>query len=57
MSMTLEEIKERLKGLDEMTLLEILDLSSEELVDYLEDRIIEFFDDLEKDLEEDEEDI
>lgn len=37
--LTFEELKERLKQLDEMTLLELLDLTSEELVEILSDQI------------------
>jgi ornithine carbamoyltransferase len=37
--LTFEELKERLKQLDEMTLLELLDLTSEELVELLSDQI------------------
>lgn len=54
MSLTLEEIKERLKRLDEITLLEVLDISSEELVERFSDVIEEKSDDLEEDLEEEE---
>lgn len=36
---TFHDIKEKLKHEDELTLLEILDLASEELVDLLEDVI------------------
>lgn len=39
--LTFEELKERLKRLDEITLLEILDLTSEELVELLADVIEE----------------
>jgi hypothetical protein len=43
MALTLEDIKDRLKGLDEVTLLEVLDISSEEIVerfvDFIENRI------------------
>lgn len=56
MSLTLEDIKERLKRLDEITLLEVLDISSEELVERFEDLIEEHLDDLEKDFEEETED-
>lgn len=52
MSLTLEELKERLKKLDEITLLEVLDISSEEIVERFEDLIEEKFDDLEEDFEE-----
>ena len=54
MSLTLEEIKERLKRLDEITLLEVLDISSEELVERFTDVIEEKSDELEEDLEEEE---
>jgi hypothetical protein len=56
MSYTLEEMKEALRGLDELTLLETLELTSEELVELLEDQIIEYFDGLEQALSEKEED-
>lgn len=39
MALTLEEIKERLKRLDELTLLELLEVSSEELVERFDDII------------------
>ena len=55
MSFTLEELKNRLKQLDEMTLLETLRLTSEELVELLEDKISDDFERLEADLQEDEE--
>ena len=38
---TLDELKERLAGLDEVTLMEILDIHSDELVEAFEDRIEE----------------
>ena len=41
---TLEEVKERLKTLDELTLCELFDLSSEELVELMTDKIEEDFD-------------
>ena len=44
MALTLEEVKARLKTLDELTLLELLDLSSEELVERFEDVIEQDFD-------------
>lgn len=43
MSLTLEEVKARLKTLDELTLLELFDLSSEELVEHYEELIEENF--------------
>lgn len=39
MSLTLEELVERLKRFDETTLLELFDLSSEELVEMQRDEI------------------
>lgn len=52
MSLTLLEIKDRLKLLDEVTLLEILNLRSDDLVERFEDVIIErLTDDLLEDLE------
>lgn len=38
---TLEELKERLAGLDEVTLMELLDIHSDELVKAFEDKIEE----------------
>lgn len=39
MSLTLHDIKSRLKMLDEITLMELLEVSSEDLVERFEDRI------------------
>lgn len=39
MELTLEELKEKLAGLDEVMLMEILDIHSDELVEAFEDRI------------------
>ena len=39
--LTLEELKERLAGLDEITLMEILDIHSDELVEAFIDKIEE----------------
>ena len=41
MEITLEELKERLASLDEITLMELLDIHSDELVEAFEDRIEE----------------
>ena len=38
---TLEELKERLAGLDEVTPMELLDIHSDELVEAFEDKIEE----------------
>jgi hypothetical protein len=43
-TLTLEELKERLKRLDEMSLLELLDVTSEEIVEYFEDRVEDNYD-------------
>lgn len=39
MELTLEELKEKLASLDEIMLMEILDIHSDELVEAFEDRI------------------
>ena len=43
-SLTLQELKERLKRLDELSLLELLDVTSEEIVEMFVDRIDDNFD-------------
>jgi hypothetical protein len=50
MPLLLHEIKERLIALDEITLLELLDISSEELVIMFSDKIEENADKLEKEV-------
>lgn len=50
MPLTLTDVMSRLKQLDEITLLEVLDISAEELVDRFTDRIEENYDQLEKEL-------
>lgn len=52
MALTLPEIYERLKRLDEITLLEVLNISSEDLVERFTDMIEEQADRLEAELEE-----
>ena len=54
--LTFEEIKEKLKQYDPSLLLEILDISSDELVERFEDKIEEREDYFSKDLEDEEED-
>jgi hypothetical protein len=49
---TLEDIKDKLKQLDEVTLLETLEITSEDLVDRFLDRIEEKQDTLENDFDE-----
>lgn len=57
MSLLLEEAKSRLMRLDEITLLEVLDISSEDLVERFVDLIEEKLDDgLLDDLEEEDKD-
>ena len=48
MTLTRWDLKERLKRLDEVTLLEVLDISSEELVERFEDLIEDKYEQLEK---------
>jgi len=52
MSKTLRELIEWLKNMDEITLLERLDISSEELAERFIDKIENDFDDLEQEMEE-----
>lgn len=51
MALTYEEIRERLKRLDEILLLEVLNISSEEIVDRFGDLIEDKLDELEPELE------
>lgn len=48
--LTLNDVKERLSRYDEVTLLEVLDVSSEELVDRFEDLIEEHYEELAEEL-------
>lgn len=50
---TLTEIEEKLKDIDEITLLERLEISSEDIVDRFEDRIEERFEQFEIEFQED----
>lgn len=54
MAFTLEELKERLSYLDEMSLLEVLNITSTELVNLLEDHIELNFERLEQEVSEEE---
>jgi hypothetical protein len=56
MPLTLLDIKEKLKLLDEITILETLNISTEDLLERFIDRIEENADTLEGDLEEDDDD-
>lgn len=51
MELTLEEVKERLAMLDEITLMEILDIHSDDLVEAFEERIEENLDKLMKEVQ------
>ena len=44
LSLTLQELQDRLKRFDEITLLELLDITSEELVEAFTDRIEDNYD-------------
>jgi hypothetical protein len=48
MTLTFNDLKDRLKALDEVTLLELLDLKSEDIVDRFEDLIEDKQEQLEK---------
>lgn len=50
MPLLLHEIKERLKELDEVTLLELLNITSEDLVEMFSDKIEDNADTLEKEV-------
>lgn len=52
MSLTLEDVFDKLKKVDEISLLEILEISSEEIVDRFSDKIEDKLDELEIDLDE-----
>jgi len=41
---TIAELMEKLSNLDELTILELLDITSEELVEVLQDQIIDKYD-------------
>ena len=53
MTLTIEELKQKLERIDEVTLLEILEINSEMLVEAFEDKIIEQYDALAGDIEDD----
>lgn len=54
MTMTHQDLLEKLKRLDEVTLLELLDVTSEQVVDRFEDEVEAKFDTLESLFEEEE---
>lgn len=51
MALTIPEISERLKRVDEVSLLEVLNISSEDIVERFQDVIEEHADELERELE------
>ena len=51
MSLTLRDIMERMTKLDEITLLEVLNISSEEIIERFADKIEDKFEELEIDLD------
>lgn len=51
MTLTIQDIQEKLKRLDEITLLELLEISSEDLVEHFVDKIEDKADTLEEELE------
>jgi len=53
-TLTIVDISDRLKKIDEISLLEVLEISSEDLVERFQDRIEERLDSLEEDLSDDE---
>jgi len=55
MALTILDLFEKLKRLDEISLLEILNITSEELVDRFEDRIEAMFDQLVDEIDDTEE--
>jgi hypothetical protein len=54
MPLTFEEVKERLTKVDEVSLLEVLDISSEDLVERFQDLIEKKLDDLAQEFEDEE---
>jgi len=56
MALTILDLFDKLKRLDEISLMEILEITSEELVDRFEDRIEAMFDQLVDEIDDTEED-
>lgn len=56
MTLTYKDVLERLKKVDEVSLLEVLDISSEEIVDRFEDRIEDRLSELAEEMEDEDED-
>lgn len=57
MTILFDELKERLKRVEETILLEILNISSEEIVDRFEDIIEDHFEELASEFEDEEEEL
>lgn len=55
MSLTLEDLKDKLKKVDEISLLEVLNISSEDIVESFEDKIEQKYEQLVLEFEEEEE--
>jgi hypothetical protein len=53
--LTLTDIYDKLLNIDEVTLLEILDISTEDIIERFKDKIEDNYDELRKDFEEEEE--
>lgn len=51
MTLTLKDVIERLKKIDEVSILEVLEISSEDIIDRFEDKIEDNFNELQEDLE------
>jgi hypothetical protein len=50
MALTFQEVCERLEDIDEITLLEVLDISSKDIIEKFQDKIEDNLEDLEADL-------
>lgn len=57
MALTLEELKARLALIDEVSILEVLEITAQELVERFEDKVETNYDALSEDLEEEEENV
>jgi anion-transporting ArsA/GET3 family ATPase len=53
MSLTFEEVKERLSRIDEVSILEVLEINTQDILDKFEDKILDNIDILAEELEED----
>ena len=54
MSLTYEEIKEKLSRYDEVTILEVLEINTHDILDKFEDKVLDNLDLLAEELEEEE---